>query len=147
MSPALEESWQALVEAMEALDFDGVSCQLSQWPNGSAPSYPPGGALERRHRTIAGASPSHCAPTKKPWGSYRFGALNKGRLLFQFSSLLDTLIPPFEKQLKRRYDAEEAPWRDVACGQVLPCNPLSWQTEGKDETTSAKKKKKKKKGS
>ena len=32
-------------------------------------------------------------------------ALKKERLI---SSLLDTLIPPFEKQVKRRYDSEEA---------------------------------------
>jgi len=30
--------------------------------------------------------------------------LAKDRLLFQFSSLLDTLIPSFEKQLKLRYE-------------------------------------------
>ena len=34
-------------------------------------------------------------------------ALSKNRLLFQFSSLLDTLVLPFEKQLKRCYDAEQ----------------------------------------
>jgi hypothetical protein len=33
--------------------------------------------------------------------------LAKGRLLFQFSSLLDTLIPPLEKQLERCYEAQE----------------------------------------
>ena len=35
-------------------------------------------------------------------------ALRKERLIFHVSSLLDTLIPPFEKQVKRRYDSEEA---------------------------------------
>ena len=30
--------------------------------------------------------------------------LAKDRLLFQFSSLLDTLIPSFEKQLRLRYE-------------------------------------------
>ena len=34
--------------------------------------------------------------------------LSKERLLFQFSSLLDTLIPPFERQLKECYDAQKS---------------------------------------
>jgi UDP-GlcNAc:undecaprenyl-phosphate GlcNAc-1-phosphate transferase len=109
VSPALEESWQALVEAVEALDFDGVACELSHWPNGSVPFL----SLWSRY---GGDGSNDCWSISIPLraGGKALGelqlwrALNKDRLLFQFSSLLDTLVPPFEKQLKRRYDAQEA---------------------------------------
>jgi UDP-GlcNAc:undecaprenyl-phosphate GlcNAc-1-phosphate transferase len=108
-SPALEESWQALVEAMEALDFDGVTCQLSRWPNDSAPLLAPWSRSgEKESKDCWSVSIPLRAGEKALGILHLWRALNKDRLLFQFSSLLDTLVPPFEKQLKRRYDAEEA---------------------------------------
>jgi hypothetical protein len=47
-------------------------------------------------------------------------ALSKDRLLFQFSSLLDTLIPPFERQLKGCYDAQEAKPTEVRSVRPTP---------------------------
>jgi hypothetical protein len=106
---SLEGSWQVLASTLEALDFDGVTCQLSQWPNGGVP------CLSGWSR-CGGESSNACWNISIPLraGEKALGelqlwrALSKDRLLFQFSSLLDTLIPPFEKQLKRRFDAEEA---------------------------------------
>jgi UDP-GlcNAc:undecaprenyl-phosphate GlcNAc-1-phosphate transferase len=105
---SLEGSWQILASTLEALDFDGVTCQLSQWPNGCVPS------LSGWSR-CGGESSNDCWSVSIPLraGEKALGelqlwrALGKDRLLFQFPSLLDTLIPPFEKQLKGRYDAQE----------------------------------------
>jgi len=108
-SPALEESWQALVETMEALDFDGVTCQLSRWPNDSAPLLAPWSRSGEKASKDCWSVSIPLRDGEKAVGMLQlWRALSKDRLLFQFSSLLDTLIPPFEEQLKRRYDAEEA---------------------------------------
>jgi UDP-GlcNAc:undecaprenyl-phosphate GlcNAc-1-phosphate transferase len=106
---SLEGSWGVLASTLEALDFDRVACQLSQWPNGGVPS------LSGWSRSGGGSS-NDCWNVSIPLraGEKALGelqlwrALSKDRLLFQFSSLLDTLIPPFEKQLERRYDGQEA---------------------------------------
>ncbi|HYY72085.1 MAG TPA: MraY family glycosyltransferase, partial [Candidatus Bathyarchaeia archaeon] len=106
---ALEGSWQILVKALEALDFDSVTCLLSGWQNGSAPFLArwsrPG---ENENGDCWTASIPLCTGEKALAVLHLRRALGKERLLFHFSSLLDTLIPPFEKQLKRRYDSEEA---------------------------------------
>jgi hypothetical protein len=108
-SPALEESWRALVGAMEALDFDGVACQLFGWPNGLVPSLPPWSRTGEDGSNDCWRVSIPLRAGEKALGELQlWRALNKDRLLFQFSSLLDTLVPPFEKQLKRCYDAEEA---------------------------------------
>ena len=75
------------------------------WPNGAAPS------LDSWQRPGLGNS-SECWSTSIPLraGGRALGeieirrGLAKDRLLFQFSSLLDTLIPSFEKQLSLRYE-------------------------------------------
>jgi UDP-GlcNAc:undecaprenyl-phosphate GlcNAc-1-phosphate transferase len=109
VSAGLEESWQALVETMEALDFDGVTCQLARWPNDSAPLLAPWSRSGEKESKDCWSASIPLRAGEKPLGMLQlWRALSKDRLLFQFSSLLDTLIPPFEKQLKRRYDAEEA---------------------------------------
>ena len=105
----LEESWQVLIKALEALDFDSVTCQLSGWQNGSTPFLAP---WSRPRESETGGSWTVSIPLRvgeKAIGQLQLGrALRKERLIFHFSSLLDTLIPPFEKQVKRRYDSEEA---------------------------------------
>jgi UDP-GlcNAc:undecaprenyl-phosphate GlcNAc-1-phosphate transferase len=106
---SLERSWQVLASTLEALDFDGVTCQLSQWPQGPAPS------LAGWSRCGEGSS-EECWSVSVPLragervvGELQLSrGLNRDRLLFQFSSLLDTLMPPFEKQLQRRYEVQEA---------------------------------------
>jgi UDP-GlcNAc:undecaprenyl-phosphate/decaprenyl-phosphate GlcNAc-1-phosphate transferase len=103
----LETSWRALGEALKAMDFDGAACHLTTWHNGSAP------------RLIAWPGAPHhdpknywmvCIPLRageKTLGDLQvWRAMRKDRMLFQFSSLLDTLIPSFETQLRRRYIAE-----------------------------------------
>ncbi|HTF23570.1 MAG TPA: MraY family glycosyltransferase [Candidatus Limnocylindria bacterium] len=106
---ALEGSWQVLVKALEALDFDGVTCQLSGWQNGSTPFLAP---WSRPSENKTGDCWTVSIPLRvgeKAIGQLQLRrALSKERLIFHFSSLLDTLIPPFEKQVKRRYDSEEA---------------------------------------
>jgi len=37
---SLEDSWRVLTSTLEALDFDAVTCRLTQWPNDRAPSLP-----------------------------------------------------------------------------------------------------------
>ena len=104
-SATLEESWQVMAETLEALDFDGAACRILTWPNDAAPS------LDSWQRPGLGNS-SECWSTSIPLraGGRALGeieirrGLAKDRLLFQFSSLLDTLIPSFEKQLSLRYE-------------------------------------------
>jgi len=133
-SPTLEESWQELVEAMEALDFDGVTCQLSRWPNDSAPLLAPWSRSGEKGSKDCWSASIPLRAGEKALGMIQlWRALNKDRLLFQFSSLLDTLIPPFEKQLKRRYDAEEASSafaRNVRRSPALQNNLLANGREG-----------------
>jgi UDP-GlcNAc:undecaprenyl-phosphate GlcNAc-1-phosphate transferase len=104
----LEESWRVLVSTLEALDFDEVSSDLPKWPNDRAPSLP---GWSRRGED---RSPDHwhvSIPLRAGEGVVGelqlYRDLAKGRLLFQFSSLLDTLIPPLEMQLERFYEAQE----------------------------------------
>ena len=104
----LEESWRVLVSALEALDFDEVLSDPPKWPNDRVPSLPgwarPGEdrSKDRWHVCI----PLHAG--ERVVGELQlYRELAKGRLLFQFSSLLDTLIPPLEKQLERCYEAQE----------------------------------------
>ncbi|PYU64623.1 MAG: hypothetical protein DMG49_26130, partial [Acidobacteria bacterium] len=93
----------------EALDFDSVTCQLSGWQNGSTPFLAP---WSRPSENKTGDCWTVSIPLRvgeKAIGQLQLRrALSKERLIFHFSSLLDTLIPPFEKQVKRRYDSEEA---------------------------------------
>jgi hypothetical protein len=104
----LEESWRVLVSTLEALDFDEVSSDLPKWPNGRAPSLPgwsrPG--EDRSEDCWHVSIPLHAG--ERVVGELQlYRELAKGRLLFQFSSLLDTLIPPLENQLQRCYEAQE----------------------------------------
>jgi UDP-GlcNAc:undecaprenyl-phosphate GlcNAc-1-phosphate transferase len=105
---SLEGSWQVLATTLEALDFDEVACQLSQWPNGRAPSLPGWSRFgEERSDDCWNLSIPLRAGEKTMGQLHLYRDLGKDRLLFQFSSLLDTLIPPFEKRLKARYGAQE----------------------------------------
>ena len=105
----LEESWQVLVKALEALDFDSVTCQLSGWQNGSTPFLAP---WSRPGESENGDRWTVSIPLRaggKALGQLQLRrTLGKEHLIFHFSSLLDTLIPAFGKQVKRCYDSEEA---------------------------------------
>ncbi len=105
----LERSWHVLVKALEALDFDTVACQLSVWQNGSTPFLAP---WSRPGESENGDCWTVSIPLRaggKALGQLQLRrTLGKEHLIFHFSSLLDTLIPAFEKQVKRRYDSEEA---------------------------------------
>ena len=106
---ALEGSWQVLVKALEALDFDSVTCQLSGWQNGSTPFLAPWSRPGEKKTGDCWTVSIPLRVGEKAVGQLQLRrALRKERLIFHFSSLLDTLIPPFEKQVKRRYDSEEA---------------------------------------
>jgi UDP-GlcNAc:undecaprenyl-phosphate GlcNAc-1-phosphate transferase len=104
----LEESWRVLVSTLEALDFDEVSSDLPKWPNDCAPSLP---GWSRRGEDRSKDRWHVCIPLhagERVVGELQlYRELARGRLLFQFSSLLDTLTPPLEKQLQRCYEAQE----------------------------------------
>ena len=108
-SASLEEGWQVLTATLETLDFDRVACRIAVWPGAAPP------ALAAWERPL-GTRPGECWSTSIPLrsGERAVGelelqrALDKDRMLFQFSSLLDTLIPPFEKHLSLRYEASKA---------------------------------------
>jgi len=129
----LEESWQVLLSTLEALDFDDVSCDLPKWPHGRAPSLA-GWSRQGEDRS------QDCWHVSIPLhaGELVVGELQldrelaKGRLLFQFSSLLDTLIPPLEKQLARFHAAQETgPAEDESSlrTRTLPSNLLAGDWE------------------
>lgn len=131
---SLEESWRILSGTLEALDFVGIRCLLSKWQEGQAPS-------------LVGWSRSGAENSEDRWhvsiplraGEKGLGelqlhrVLDKDRLMFQFSSLLEMLIPPFEKQLKARYDAQKAGLpaeRTVLPGPALGPGLLATERKG-----------------
>jgi len=101
----LEQSWEVLTAALGALDFDGARCRLEGWPGDSAPALPAWGS-------VGLDSPEHSWSVSIPLqsGGLSLGVLQlqrglaKDRMLFQFSSVLDTLIPPFEERLRSEYE-------------------------------------------
>jgi UDP-GlcNAc:undecaprenyl-phosphate GlcNAc-1-phosphate transferase len=133
---SLEASWQVLTGTLEALDFDAVTAKLSQWPKGRAPS-------------LAGWSRSGQETSEDCWhvslplraGETVVGELQiyrevgKGRLLFQFSSLLDTLLPPLEMQLTRRCDAQEREFTTERSVPPAPALRLNLRATEKERMT------------
>src|SRR6266566_731467 len=109
VSRALHSQRRVLAKALEALDFDTVACQLSVWQNGSTPFLAP---WSRPGESENGDCWTVSIPLRaggKALGQLQLRrTLGKEHLIFHFSSLLDTLIPAFEKQVKRCYDSEEA---------------------------------------
>jgi UDP-GlcNAc:undecaprenyl-phosphate/decaprenyl-phosphate GlcNAc-1-phosphate transferase len=106
-SASLEEGWNILTATLDALDFDRAVCHIGAWPGAVPPALAP---WERPGSAQAGQSWNASIPLRsdddKAFGELRLArALGKDRLLFQFSSLLDTLIPPFERQFRRVYAA------------------------------------------
>jgi UDP-GlcNAc:undecaprenyl-phosphate GlcNAc-1-phosphate transferase len=104
---SLERSWAILTGTLEALDFDGVACRLSVWPYGPTPSLPEWSRFGEESSEDRWQVSIPLRAGGKILGELcLYRELAKGRLLFQFSSLLDTLMPPFEKQLQARYEAQ-----------------------------------------
>jgi len=103
-----EKSWRVLADTLRALDFDEVTCQLADWPSGPTPRLSP---WRRPGTGDAGELWSVSLPLRvgrTTLGELRLRrSLAKDRMLFQFSSLLDTLIPVFERQLGSRYASQE----------------------------------------
>ena len=101
----LEKSWEVLATTLRALDFDEVRCRLAVWPGDSVPALP-------TWRSAGIPSPEHAWSVSVPLhaGGQSIGVLlvqrnlAKDRMLFQFSSVLDTLVPPFEKRLQAEYE-------------------------------------------
>ncbi|MCI0627034.1 MAG: undecaprenyl/decaprenyl-phosphate alpha-N-acetylglucosaminyl 1-phosphate transferase [Acidobacteria bacterium] len=99
----LEESWQILIQTLQALDFDSGACDLSGWRTGSAPVLRPWCRELNENNCWRISIPLYAA--EKALGEIRLGRrLKNDHLFFQFSSLLDMLIPAFQKQLQRRYE-------------------------------------------
>jgi UDP-GlcNAc:undecaprenyl-phosphate GlcNAc-1-phosphate transferase len=121
---SLERSWQVLAGTLEALDFDGVTCELPQWPNGRAPSLSGWSRCGEESSSECWSVSIPLRIGEKALGELQLSrALGRDRLLFQFSSLLDTLIPPFEKQLRRHYDAQETNMAEIRSLRPSP----GWQ--------------------
>jgi UDP-GlcNAc:undecaprenyl-phosphate GlcNAc-1-phosphate transferase len=105
-SATLDESWRVVAGTLEALDFDGAACRIWAWPHRAAPWLAP---WQRPGRRESGECWSALIPLRA--GAQALGeleihrGLSKERMLFQFSSLLDTLVPAFEKQLRLQYQA------------------------------------------
>jgi len=105
---SLEGSWQVLTSTLEALDFDEVRCELPQWPAGRAPALPRWSRNAHQNSDDNWNVSIPLRASEMVVGELQiWRALRKERLLFQFSSLLDTLIPPFEMQLKKHYASQE----------------------------------------
>lgn len=100
----LEASWDMLTKTLSVLDFDGARCILEGWPADSAPVLP---AWRRIGSNIPDCAWSVSVPLRA--SDLTIGVLQlrrdlaKDRMLFQFSSVLDTLIPPFEKRLQSEF--------------------------------------------
>ena len=130
---SLAEGWRVLTSTLEALDFDAVTCRLPQWPNDRAPSLP---AWSRRIDVSPGEDWSVSVPLRvgeKMVGELQLmRSLSKKRLLFQFSSLLETLIPAFEMQLGRCDDTpeEQAEGRGVLPGPTSRLDILASERKG-----------------
>jgi|SRR5579863_170614 len=109
-SSSLEESWNILTATLDALDFDRALCHIGAWPGAVPPVLPP---WERPGNIPPAQSWNASIPLRsddeKAFGELRVArALGKDRLLFQFSSLFDTLVPPFERQFRQVYAAAVA---------------------------------------
>jgi UDP-GlcNAc:undecaprenyl-phosphate GlcNAc-1-phosphate transferase len=131
---SLEECWGMLANTLEALDFDAVTCQFSKWPYAPAPAL----AEWSRFNHVISENRWHVSiplrVNEKVVGNLQlYRELAKDRLLFQFSSLLDTLMPSLESQLKRRAEAQEqefAKERRPVAPPALQQSLLSSEREG-----------------
>ncbi len=117
---SLEESWRLLTGAWEALDFAAAECRLSAWENDAAPRIE---SFRLDWRSPSVPNGAHAPGADHYWsveiplrsGGNVLGrlvlhrALDKGRLLFQFSSIAETLVPVFEKQLERSQSGKTKP--------------------------------------
>lgn len=97
-----EESWQTLTATLEALGFDGVECNLSNWPGGGMLQLP---SWRRASESANGDNWTLSVPLRggeTTLGELRlYRALSRDRMLFQVSSVIDDLIPAFTEQLQR----------------------------------------------
>ncbi len=120
----IDAIWHVLAQTLEELDFDGLEfCLLT--PNPAALRLPSWQRPPDRKTTPCWTViiPLHNNGT--PFAELRLRrARAKGRLLFQFSSLLDTLIPSFEQKLAFWYSSKalsplDAFWNESpAVGEV-----------------------------
>jgi UDP-GlcNAc:undecaprenyl-phosphate GlcNAc-1-phosphate transferase len=97
-----EEIWQTLTATLEALGFDGVECNLSNWPGGGILQLP---SWRRASESTDGDNWTLSVPLQggeTSLGEMRlYRALGRDRMLFQVSSVIDDLIPAFTEQLQR----------------------------------------------
>jgi len=105
-SSNLGKSWEVLATTLQALGFEVVQCRLKSRPDGLFPALPAcRNAGARQPERVWSAS----IPLRVSGESIGVLLLQrdlaKGRLLFQFSSLLQTLIPAFERRLRAAYEA------------------------------------------
>jgi len=136
----LGESWEVLTCTLRALNFDGVRCLLAGWPRNSVLPLP---AWQRADTDLPDHSWSVSIPLHA--GDLMIGVLQlrrglaKERILFQFSSVLDTLIPPFEKRLKAEYETRALSSRveDSIQAGLQPESSILETVEEKHETLTS----------
>lgn len=108
-APSLEACWKLLVETLAAMDFDEISFRLTGRRARPLPFLPPWRRSGKEPFENAWTVLIPLGTGEKDLGELRLRrAIPGDRLLFQFSSLLETLLPPFERQLTRRYQSQES---------------------------------------
>lgn len=107
-APSLEKSWELLVETIGALGFDEITFRFPKRRGHAAPFLRPWRRSGNPYTERAWTASVPLGAGEGAFGELRLRrAIGIGRLLFSFSSLLETLLPPFERQLKHRYSREE----------------------------------------
>ncbi len=117
LSETIEELWKRMTTVLALLDFDSLRCGVRVTAAGVI-----GGQLRWRREGTGDHDPLWTVTIPLANGGGAFGELEisrfvgKQRLLFQFSSLLDTLIPAFEARLAQLIEAPEevAEWKESA---------------------------------
>jgi UDP-GlcNAc:undecaprenyl-phosphate GlcNAc-1-phosphate transferase len=113
----LEGLWERMTATLASVDFDSARCRLSPTPN-----LPVSRQLLWRRDGIRDDDPVWSVTIPLGYDGVGFGELEisrfvgKPRLLFQFSSLLDTLVPAFQDRLAQLIEEPEeaAEWRASA---------------------------------
>jgi UDP-GlcNAc:undecaprenyl-phosphate GlcNAc-1-phosphate transferase len=107
-APSLEKSWELLVEAITALGFDEIAFRFPGRRGHAAPFLRPWRQSGTPYAERAWTASVPLGAGEGALGELRLRrAIGNDRLNFPLSWLLETLLPPFERQLKRRYERGE----------------------------------------
>lgn len=136
----LIKSWEVLTSTLHTLGFDGARCLLAGWPKVSVASLP---VWQRAGTDFPDHSWNISIPLHA--GCLMIGvlqlrrSLEKDRMLFQFSSVLETLIPSFERRLSAEFNARaksEEKKHSMHGGALPGCGLLRTVEEKHEAVTS-----------